>query len=440
MGIEDSTMSHLDFTPYVDPDNVPRLSKDMARMSFENYAPPLERLFSVWKPLIAAPFKGITAGGTLETGLFEAKPNGAPVEAAAIAATRWLDSLDDDMRARSTFPVGSGEWHMWHNTPLLLRPGQYQLNELPGLQRVLAMEIVRASLSDLGYFRTNEIMLNNLILGQLNDLTDLMNDWSFTMTIFGRPSTSEPWGWQLFGHHLSLNVMFVDGQMVLSPVFMGVEPDRPVGEHMRRLFEPHEERALAMFHSLSDGQQNDAVLYSSMLTADQPADRFHPDDGRHVGGAYTHNRVVPYEGLCAATLDKAQRLKLLNLAELFVDTMPDGPADARMREIEKQIERTHFMWIGTADDVNPFYFRIHSPVALLEFDHHSGIFLSNKEPERFHVHTCARTPNGNDYGFDLLRQHYAKGGHDDGGVHGHDHSHGHGAHSHDGGHTFHSHD
>jgi hypothetical protein len=98
------------------------------------------------------------------------------------------------------------------------------------------------------------------------------------------------------------------------------------------------------------------------------------------------------------------------------------------------------MWIGKADDVNPFYFRIHSPVALLEFDHHSGIFLSNKEPERFHVHTCARTPNGNDYGFDLLRQHYAKGGHDDGGVHGHDHSHGHDTHSHDGGHTFHSHD
>jgi hypothetical protein len=427
-------MSHLDFTTFVDPDNVPRLSKEMARMSFDNYAPPLERLFSVWKALIAAPFNGITADGAIEPGLFEAKPNGAPVEPAAIAATRWLSSLDDETRNRSTFPVDSREW--WHNTPLLLRPGQIQLNELSGLQRVLAMEIVRASLSDLGYFRVREIMFNNLMLGQLNDLTDLMNDWSFTMTIFGRPSTSEPWGWQLFGHHLSLNVMFVDGQMVLSPVFMGVEPDRPVGEHMRRLFEPHEERALAMYHCLTDTQKLRAVLYSSMLTADQPADRFHPDDGRHVGGAYTHNRVVPYEGLCAAGLDKAQRLKLLNLAEVFVETMPDGPTDARMREIERQLERTHFMWIGRADDVNPFYFRIHSPVALLEFDHHSGIFLSNKEPERFHVHTCARTPNGNDFGFDLLRQHYAKGGHGDGGAH----SHGPATHSHDGGKTFHSHD
>jgi len=27
-------------------------------------------------------------------------------------------------------------------------------------------------------------------------------------------------------------------------------------------------------------------------------------------------------------------------------------------------------------------------------------------PAKFHVHTIVRTPNGNDYGFDLLRQHY----------------------------------
>ena len=33
-----------------------------------------------------------------------------------------------------------------------------------------------------------------------------------------------------------------------------------------------------------------------------------------------------------------------------------------------------------------------------------------------HVHTVVRTPNGNDYGIDLLRQHYQGGHH-----HHHDH-------------------
>jgi hypothetical protein len=45
-------------------------------------------------------------------------------------------------------------------------------------------------------------------------------------------------------------------------------------------------------------------------------------------------------------------------------------------------------------------------VLLVEYDNHPGIFLDNEEPERFHVHTIAREPNGNDYGKNLLAQHY----------------------------------
>ncbi|MEO1705322.1 MAG: DUF3500 domain-containing protein, partial [Pseudomonadota bacterium] len=47
-----------------------------------------------------------------------------------------------------------------------------------------------------------------------------------------------------------------------------------------------------------------------------------------------------------------------------------------------------------------------SPVVFIEFDHHPGLFLTNKDALKFHVHTVVRTPNGNDYGVDLLRQHY----------------------------------
>ena len=40
-------------------------------------------------------------------------------------------------------------------------------------------------------------------------------------------------------------------------------------------------------------------------------------------------------------------------------------------------------------------------------------------PSRRHVHSVVRTPNGNDYGKDLLRQHYEKHRHD--AAHGHRH-------------------
>src|SRR5262249_45182400 len=72
---------------------------------------------------------------------------------------------------------------------------------------------------------------------------------------------------------------------------------------------------------------------------------------------------------------------------------------------------THFSWIGAYDDHGPFYYRIYSPVVLIEFDHQPGIVYANDEPTRDHIHTVVRTPNGNDYGKDLLRQHYARHDH-----------------------------
>jgi len=57
--------------------------------------------------------------------------------------------------------------------------------------------------------------------------------------------------------------------------------------------------------------------------------------------------------------------------------------------------------------VESIYYRIHSPVNLIEFDHHPDLFLTNAELLKFHMHTVVRSPNRNDCGFDVLRQHYA---------------------------------
>ena len=67
------------------------------------------------------------------------------------------------------------------------------------------------------------------------------------------------------------------------------------------------------------------------------------------------------------------------------------------------LDETYFAWIGDTAKA-PFYYKLHSPVILIEFDHHPGIFLDNDEAEPFHVHTIVRTPNGGDYGFGLLQR------------------------------------
>ena len=96
--------------------------------------------------------------------------------------------------------------------------------------------------------------------------------------------------------------------------------------------------------------------------------------------------------------------------ERFVGNLRDGHAGIRMQEVAEYLDDTWFAWIGDTKDDSVFYFRIHSPVILIEFDHQppagTRTLYPDRKPVRDHIHVMIRTPNGNDYGKDLLRQHY----------------------------------
>ena len=110
-------------------------------------------------------------------------------------------------------------------------------------------------------------------------------------------------------------------------------------------------------------------------------------------------------------MSAVQRRNLLDLIGRYVAPLPPEPEKQRMAEIEQHLSETHFCWIGGFAEDSTFYYRVQSPVVLIEFDHHIGVFLTNAEPAKFHVHTIVRTPNGNDYGLDLLRLHYEQSPH-----------------------------
>ena len=80
-----------------------------------------------------------------------------------------------------------------------------------------------------------------------------------------------------------------------------------------------------------------------------------------------------------------------------------------MQEVAAHLDNTWFAWVGGAESDSVFYYRINTPVILVEFDHQFpvGTRRLNKErkPTRDHIHVVIRTPNGNDYCKDLLRQH-----------------------------------
>jgi len=129
--------------------------------------------------------------------------------------------------------------------------------------------------------------------------------------------------------------------------------------------------------------------------------------------AWKDNVVLDYAGVRMSELPEAQRAQLTGLIALYVDNMDDGHARVKMEEVRRHLENTWFAWIGSTEPGGVFYYRIHSPVILIEFDHQVPANLKHLAkdpnlPNPQHIHVVVRTPNGNDYGKDLLRQHYAQ--------------------------------
>jgi hypothetical protein len=253
----------------------------------------------------------------------------------------------------------------------------------------------------------------NHTLAEITGNWEWLGEWIYFISIFGEPHATEPWGWQLDGHHLNISYFVLGDQVVLSPGFWGAEPthaDRGVHQGLR-MFEEEERSGLELINALDPGQRGKAVLFESMVSTDHPPGRYDANNGRQQSVAFQDNVVIPYEGIRADALSRGQRSLLTDLIGHYTNHLRPGHAEAWMRQVISHLDDTHFAWIGRHGEHDPFYYKIHSPVLLVEFDMHKGVFIANDEPEKFHVHVTLRSPNGNDYGCDLLRQHLERDHH-----------------------------
>lgn len=361
-------------------------------------------LIDGWTPLYLADFRGVTEDGVLREGLFPLEParpgEEAPVQDMITAARALLDLLDRAQLDRLCHPVDAAEWQTWANPEFMQFDTGLRLELEPEPVREAALELVRASLSPEGFALAHHMMSINGYLGEVVDLRSILNEFSYHVAIYGEPDLRAPWGWQLFGHHLALNCLVVEGRMQLTPVFLGAEPDAiDVGPYAgKRPFATRVALATDLMAALPDRQREAAVVYDEMVDPAMPHGRVHPGDERHLAGAFQDNRVIPVEGIQLAEMPASARDLAWRLVEEFVDLLPRGPRAARMRELREHEHETTFSWIGGTRPGDVFYFRLQSPVVIAELDHHCGVFLDYDTPKPFHIHTVMRTPHGNDYG------------------------------------------
>ncbi|KAF9890055.1 hypothetical protein FE257_006735 [Aspergillus nanangensis] len=370
-----------------------------------------------WTEVSNEPYKGITVDGSIIPDLYtlaEGKSEEglrAPVEA-MVATAQELLALDLPPAVRESLskPVDAIEWRRWLNPEIYAYRHGVRLEEVTDEICEAVHKVLRASLSPVGYEKARGCMRVNQFLGEVVNGVRVLNEKSYNFTLFGTPSVSEPWGWQFHGHHLVLNCFVVSRQMVISPVFMGAEPNViDEGPHRgTELFVDQESTALGLMQSMDEATVRKVRIFNRLSGPEYPEGRFHRADQRHLGGAFQDNRVVPYEGVKMTSLTEPQQKQVWKLIELGLNFLPRGALAAKIAEIGRHWKETYFCWIGGRAVGDAFYYKVHSPVTMIEFDHHTGVFLTNKEPRPFHIHTLVRTPNGNDYGKELLRQYHAR--------------------------------
>jgi hypothetical protein len=347
---------------------------------------------------LSEPFKGVTARGAIVPGLFRIQSTGVSTRPVRVAADAFLASLTDEQRRRTLFSVDDDEWRKWDNRHFPPRQG-VSFKELDAAQRERALALLGASLSAKGLAKTSDIMKLNETLAELANDFNEYGQWLYWITVMGKPSDTGPWGWQFDGHHANVNYFVLGDQVVMTPTFMGSEPVRADAGRFKGtvVLQDEQNKGQRLYAALDKAQQAKALIRGSKGPME------------NVAQAYSDNIVLDYAGIPASQLTPAQKDLLLEVIAEYVGNLPEGHARVRMEEVRRHLDGTHFAWIGSAGPNAVFYYRIHSPVILIEFDHQSRVApVRSNTATRDHIHTVVRTPNGNDYGKDLLRQHHER--------------------------------
>jgi hypothetical protein len=350
---------------------------------------------------LADPFRGVSVNGKIQPGLFRIKSTGVTTEPVVKAATTFLSSLNPEQRQKTKFAVDDDEWRKWMNQHFYVRQG-VSFREMSEAQREAAFGLMKVSLSAKGLKLSRDIMKLNYTLGELNK-----NDWVqygedlYWITVMGEPSKTEPWGWQVDGHHLIVNYFVLGDQVVMTPTFVGSEPAIATSGKYKgtTVLQAEQSMGLKMVQSLDATQSKKAIIETSKT------------GNNNLGEAFKDNLVLDYAGVRASELTGEQKQRLLALVDMYISYMDDGHARVKMEDVKAHLDETYFAWIGGTEERSVYYYRIHSPVVLIEFDHQRPANLRQLSanptlPDHDHIHCVIRTPNGNDYGKDLLRQHY----------------------------------
>jgi hypothetical protein len=341
----------------------------------------------------------------------DADRRAAPETAArmAKAAAAFVAALTEAQRGRACAAFGE-QRREWSFLPVPDREG-LPIGALDDGQRRLAHELIMSGTSLPGYAKVVSVMALEHVLRALQpDLADLFNPERYSFRVFGAPG-DQVWGWQVAGHHVSLNFTVADGRHVSpTPCMLGAEP---ASYGLLAPLADEEELAFRFVNSLDAAHRQAAIIHhrpppdfaTRMVPRigeiERPDPVFFPEpdyviseDERDI---LSYVRAAP-KGLSAAELPERQLDELSELVGAFARRLPDEVAGAQLNDLERAgFDQLTFAWAGATEPGQRHYFRIQGPTLLIEHD--------NTQGNGNHIHSVWRNP-ADDFGDDVLAEHY----------------------------------
>ena len=254
----------------------------------------------------------------------------------AVAADRFVKSLDAELAKKVRYEFDSEERLNWHFIPRE-RKG-VALKELYPEQRALAFGLIQSGVASSGYLKATSIMSLEAVLRGLElGRGPLRDPERYFLTIFGTPSDRGKWGWRVEGHHLSLNFVLEDGKVVsATPAFFGSNPAevRQGPRQGLRTLADREDRALRLLQALDESQRKEATFAAEAPGEIRAAHTPQPPTDAAVGIAY-------------ASLNREQQAMLRALIESYAEDMPDEVSRAWLGEVARAgFDAIRFAWAG----------------------------------------------------------------------------------------------
>jgi hypothetical protein len=319
----------------------------------------------------------------------------------ATAAQSFLDSLDDTQRAAAVMPMDTSDRARWSNLPIIMvRPAGVLIKDMTDVQKRAAHALMRATMSSQGYAKFAGIMLLEDILYRMalealeadeerrsdpmaREFVATRDYGNYAVAVFGKPG-DESWAWKIAGHHAAANFTISGGRVAFTPTFLGSSPmEIQNGRYAGLMALAHEgDRGIELMRSLNRAQQEKATI------ADTAASDVFEGPGRRKS-------LESYEGLPATDLTEAQMHRLHRLVSEYLHNADHDAAHEQMAVIDAAgWDKLWFSWRGPVDPDGIFYYRVHGPRILIEYNRQTAN----------HDHTIVRDP-ANDYGEDWLGAH-----------------------------------